>query len=223
MKPLSARPKAPRAPSEQREAQATLAEVFAPTAADGAATAFALAHLAPGARTLWVQDRASRREGGRPYAPALGAGLIHLEVPQARDVLWAMEQALACEGLAAVIGEVWGAPAALGFTATKRLALRAEAGGVQAWLLRGTAAPGLSAARERWRVASLASRDWDGPSWQATLFRSRSRPPAEWVASHDGQRLVLRRPAQVAAAQVAAAQVVAVRGGPAPERSRPAA
>ena len=106
------------------------------------------------------------------------------------EALTVLEQALACDGLTAVIGEIWGEPAALDFTATKRLALRAERGGTQAWLLRGNAPPDLSAARERWRVASLASQTWGRPSWRVTLFRSRLRPPAEWIASHDGQRLV---------------------------------
>ena len=199
MNPLPAPSPAPFKAPEPGQPPATLAEVFAPTPGDGAATGFALAHLRPGARVLWVQDRASRREGGRPHAPGLRVDLLHLEVSRARDALWAMEQALGCDGLSAVIGEVWGDPAALDFTATKRLALRAEAGQVQAWLLRGTAAPDLSAARERWRVSSLCSNDWDRPCWRVTLFRSRSRAPAEWIASHDGGRLVLDRPMPVAA------------------------
>ena len=127
----------------------TLSEVFASAPGDAGPAAFALAHLGPGARVLWVQDRASRREGGRPYAPALAVDLLHLEVAKAVDALWAMEQALSCGTLAAVVGEVWGEARALDFTATKRLALRAERAGVAAWLLRGTAAPDLSAARER--------------------------------------------------------------------------
>lgn len=206
---------------------ATLAEVFASTPGDGAATAFALAHLRPGARVLWVQDRASRREGGRPHAPGLRVDLLHLEVSRAKDALWAMEQALGCEGLSAVIGEVWGDPAALDFTATKRLALRAEAGRVQAWLLRGTAAPDLSAARERWRVSSLGSRDWRRPCWRAALFRSRSRAPTEWIASHDGDRLVFDGPMPVAGsrqdAPAARERGRADAEGPAPRRLRPAA
>jgi protein ImuA len=186
--PLSAHETTPRA---------ALAEVFADASADGGRHGFVLAGLGAGT-VVWVQDRPSRREGGRPcavgVAQALGVwpDLLHLEVGRPADVLWAMEEALGCPGLAAVVGEVWGEPSVLGFAATKRLALRAEASGVQAWLIRRAASPDLSAARERWRVASLASPGWDRPTWRATLFRSRLRPPAEWVASHDGRRLVLR-------------------------------
>lgn len=194
------------------EPQATLAEILADTPTDGAATGFALAHLAPGARVLWVQDRLSRCEGGRPHAPGIlgllggGLDLLHLEVARARDVLWAMEQALGCPALSAVVGEVWGDPPALGFTATKRLALRAERGGVRAWLLRRAATPDLSAARERWRVGSFPSPpapdDPHGPGealWRAALFRSRRSTPGEWMARHDpaqGGLVLARGPGQ---------------------------
>ncbi|EYD76274.1 Error-prone repair protein ImuA [Rubellimicrobium mesophilum DSM 19309] len=177
----------------------TLCEVFATTAADGAATGFVLAQLGsrPGP-VLWVQDRVSRREGGRPSARGLAAALGHpldvlyLEVGRAVDVLWAMEEALGCAALSIVIGEVWGDPPALGFTATKRLAIRSEARGVAAWLLRRAAAPDLSAARERWRVSSQPALPHpDDPRtpgealWLAELFRSRGRRTGIWVARRD--------------------------------------
>jgi protein ImuA len=184
-------------PAKRIECSATLAEVFSSTES-GAATGFVLAGLDGHSRVLWVQDRLSRHAGGRPYVPGimslLGGSfhLLHLEVPRPSDVLWAMEQALGCVALTAVVGEIWGDPPALDFTATKRLALRAERGGVQAWLLRRAAAPDLSAARERWQVRSLpslpVSDDLHSPGeplWSATLFRSRTAPPGERVVRRD--------------------------------------
>ena len=185
----------------------TLSEVFAATATDGAATGFVLAQL--GSRrgpVLWVQDRVSRREGGRPFASGLASLLgrpvevLYLEAGRPVDVLWAMEEALGCASLSAVVGEVWGDPPALDFTATKRLALRAERGGVQAWLLRRAATADLSAARERWRLSALPSppapddlRAPGWPIWRARLTRARGRIPGEWVASHEaGRGLALR-------------------------------
>jgi protein ImuA len=176
------------------ERQPTLVEIFAETPADGAPTGFVLAHLKPGARVLWAQDRLSLKEAGRPCLAGLPAGLdlLHLTVGRPADVLWAMEQALGCADLDAVLGEVWGEAAVLDFTATRRLALRAEAHGVAAWLIRRAATPGLSAARERWRVASLPSapdpfdpRAPGQPLWHADLFRARWRAPATWVVRHD--------------------------------------
>ncbi len=178
--------------------QATLAEVFAETVTDAAAVGFVLAHLRqPGTAQaqkarplLWVQDRLSRRESGQPYLAGMGdPALLYLEVSRATDVLWAMEEGLRCTDLGGVVGEVWGNAPALDFTATKRLALRAEAHGVPAWLIRRAATPDLSAARERWRLASLpAAQDPDdarapgAPVWRADLFRARWRATGQWVA-----------------------------------------
>ncbi len=194
---------APRSPLDVAEGPATLSEVFAEGAADGAATGFVLAHLKPGSSVLWVQDRLSRREGGRPYVAGFGVALnlLYLEASKARDVLWAVEQGLGCGALSAVVGEVWGEPAALDFTATRRLALRAEAQGVRALLVRRAATPGLSAARDRWRVAALPSQG-SAPRWQLTLLRALRHPQAEWVVRHDGpaNRLSPERPALAAGA-----------------------
>ncbi len=178
---------------------ATLAEVFSPCASDGAAISFALAHIQVGDKPLlWVQDRVSRLESGAPYLPGLPAGLhvITVEVSKASDLLWTMEEGLRCPDLCGVLGEVWGDPPTLDFTASKRLALRAEAHNVPAWLIRRGAHANLSAARLRWRVSSLPAQadPFDrhapgSPLWQADLFRARFRTPGEWVVSHDGEKL----------------------------------
>lgn len=193
-------------------ARATLVEVFATRAADGAARAFALSHLDPGrGPVMWVQDRQTRYEAGTPYLPGIGAGfrLIRVDLGKPADVLWAMEQALECRDLGAVLGEIWGEAPVAGFTATKRLALRAEAHGVPCWLIRRAARPDLSAARERWRVASapaLPHPDDDIapglPVWQAELFRARGRQPGRWEMSWDAasrRRMMVERNATDAA------------------------
>lgn len=185
----------PLAKSNTDPDQPTLVEIFADAVVDGAATGFALAHLKPGPKPLlWIQDRLTRREAGRPYPAGLPAGLdiIHVDVSKATDVLWSMEEGLRCADLCGVLGEVWGDPPALDFTATKRLALRAETNAVPAWLMRRAAHPNLSAARERWHLKSLPSlrQRYDArapghPIWQADLFRARWRTPGQWVAHHE--------------------------------------
>lgn len=181
--------------------QATLAEVFAESVTDAAAVGFVLGHLrmgpAAGKPILWVQDRLSRRESGRPCQAGMGdPDMLYLEVSRPADVLWTMEEGLRCTGLAGVVGEVWGDAPALDFTATKRLALRAEAHGVPAWLIRRAARPDLSAARERWRLASLpADQDPDDPRapgtpvWRADLFRARWRATGQWIAQPEPKGL----------------------------------
>ena len=175
-----------------------LTDVFADQPFDPAGTGFALS-LLPSSRdpVLWVQDRMSMRENGRLYTPSAQAfgvtqPILHVAVSHPRDVLWAMEEGAACGGLSAVVGEIHGGPAVLDFTATKRLALRSEHSGVPVWLLRSGDTGGLSAARERWRLASRPSdagaHDGCAPGqakWQATLFRARARPPGTWMAQYD--------------------------------------
>lgn len=173
-----------------------LSEVFPARTGDCAALGFVLAQI-PQAKApiLWVQDRLSGKECGRPSLAGFGADrpLITVDLTRAADVLLAMEDGLRCKALGAVIGEVWGDPSVLDFTATKRLALRAEAAGIPCWLIRQAAPPNLSAARERWRIASAPSaphphdpRAPGMPRWSLDLFRSRYRPPGQWMALYDG-------------------------------------
>lgn len=185
---------------------ATLAEVFAETASDAAAVGFVLARIPKSsAPILWVQDRLSRKETGRPYLPGIPGTrpVIMVDLSRAVDVFWAMEDGLRCRALAAVVGEVWGDPPALDFTASKRLAMRAEAAEVPCWLIRRGAVANLSAARERWRVASLPAErhphDARAPGaarWSLDLFRARGAKPGQWVGRYDrtADRLDLSAP-----------------------------
>lgn len=179
----------------QPDSAAFLSEIFAANPADAAAVGFVLAHIGKTVHpVLWVQDRMSRNESGRPYLPGLDLGtpLLRVDVNRPSDVLIAMEDGLRCKGLGAVIGEIWGEHPSLSFAASKRLAIRSEAAGLPCWLIRRAAAPNLSAARERWRVAALPSAPHPddpmapgAPRWRAELFRSRFSQPGDWVAEHD--------------------------------------
>ncbi len=172
----------------------TLSEAFPNTPTDAAAVGFVVSSL-PKVRAplLWVQDWLSRKEVGTPYLPGLaGRRVIRVDLSRPADVLWAMEEGLRCKALAGVVGEIWGDPPVLDFTATKRLALRAEHHQVPCWLIRRAASPDLSAARNRWRVTSLPSlphpedaKAPGAPRWQVELFRSRHRPPGTWVVRYD--------------------------------------
>lgn len=179
---------------EPEKAPAILSDLFPQTDMDGAATGFALAHLArKGLPVLWVQDRLSRLQaGGLCLAGLEGLSVLRVEASKPADVLWSMEEGLRAASLAGVVGEIWGDPAALTFTATKRLSLRAQASGVPVWMIRRACGATLSAARNRWRVASMPSAPplYDAkapgaPAWQVELFRSRELPTGRWVARYD--------------------------------------
>jgi protein ImuA len=171
----------------------TLSELFAAHPRDGGWAGFLLARIATDKPVLWVQDRMAILESGRIHPPGLPSqNLVHVEARDARDALWAMEEGLRCSALSAVIGEIWGDPKALDFTATRRLAVASERSGVAAFLIRLGGHANLSGARMRWRIASAPSlaNDLDPrapgtPVWDADLFRARGAPPGRWIVAHE--------------------------------------
>ena len=173
----------------------TLSELFATHPRDGGTIGFLLAQLERGKPLLWVQERMAILAAGRIYPPGFGEReIIHVSARDAKSTLWAMEEGLRCAALGAVIGELWGDPRALDFTATRRLAVAAEKNGVAVWLVRFGATPNLSGARMRWRVASAPSlanpfdpRAPGAAAWDAELFRARGFPPGHWAVAHDDE------------------------------------
>ncbi len=171
----------------------TLSELFPASARDGGVTGFLLAQVTRGKPLLWVQERMAVIEAGRIYPPGLGlSDLIHVTARDARAALWAMEEGLRCSALGAVIGEIWGDPRTLDFTATRRLAVAAERNGVAAFLIRLGGHANLSGARMRWRVASAPSLanalDPKAPgaaAWDTELFRARGFAPGRWIVGHE--------------------------------------
>jgi protein ImuA len=171
-----------------------LSELFALHPRDCGWTGFLLAQLDTSKPLLWIQDRMAILESGRVHPPGLPSNnLIHVEARDARDVLWAMEEGIRCSCLSAVVGELWGDPRALDFTASRRLAVASERSGVAAFLVRLNGHPNLSGARMRWRIASRPSllNDLDPrvpglAAWDAELFRARGSPTGRWSLAHDG-------------------------------------
>lgn len=181
-----------------------LQEIFCDMGAIGNAFAYAKIAQNTGSNTgsnkhsalLWVQEARAAKRFGRPYIhglpPSLRRNIIYVSAPSAKDALWAMEEGLRCNILSAVIGELTADPAALDFTASRRLAVAAEKYDVPAFLLRLGGSPNLSGARERWRVSPRPSRphDWDHKAsgqaeLSAELFRSRTQKPGRWDYIYD--------------------------------------
>ncbi|WP_377294479.1 ImuA family protein [Rhizobium sp. SG2393] len=155
---------------------------------------------------LWVAERQAAAEAGLPYAPGLGdhgldtMRLLFSRPRRIEDALWVVEAALACGDFAAVTLEVRGNPAALGFTESRRLHLKAKASGLPLLLLRQGGEAQASAARLRFAVRpahAAARRLSDGaalpgslgnPVFAVTIEKNRAVPPQtlslEWSA-HD--------------------------------------
>jgi protein ImuA len=177
----------------------TLSELFAASPRDGGWAGFLLAQVGSEKPLLWVQERMAILESGRVHPPGLPSqNLIHVEARDARDALWAMEEGVRCAAVSCVIGEIWGDPKVLDFTATRRLAVASERSGTPCWLVRLGGTANLSGARMRWRIASAPSlinaldeRASGLPAWDAELFRARGSPPGRWSIAHEAGRFHL--------------------------------
>jgi protein ImuA len=162
-----------------------------------AATAFALALAAHGIgpAVVWIAEDMGLAESGVPYGPGLDdlglapERLVTVAAAKARDVLWAMEEALDCCGVGAVIGEIRG-PKIRGsrdidLTASRRLSLAAGRRNNLALLLRTTPETAASAAVTRWIVGHApsvpAARATGPPRLALTLVRNRRGALGSWT------------------------------------------
>lgn len=159
----------------------------------GAALGFALGQgiglLTPARPALFfMQMIREAQDGGLPY----GAGLESFGLDPARlvlgrvetisQLLWAMEEAIACCAVAGVIADIGGHPKMLDFTASRRLSLRARAAGASVFLLRHGSEREASAAQLRWRVTPVAS--------EAAGFDTHAPGRPRWAVSLEKGRLM---------------------------------
>lgn len=117
--------------------------------------------------------------------------IIFVDLKRERDVLWAMEEALKCGGLASVVGEIQ----EIGFTASRRLQLAVEQSRVTGFILRNHPRNlGTVACVSRWRITHLAS-EWQDdmpgvgfPRWNVELLKIRNGRPGVWQMEWEAGR-----------------------------------
>jgi protein ImuA len=119
---------------------------------------------APSARpgmTIWIAEDMALAESGAPYGPGLEAfglapeRLLTVAAAHRRDLLWAMEEALRCRAVSAVIGEL--RDHEIDGVAVRRLSLAAAESGALALLLRAAPPRDASTAATRWVVGAAPS------------------------------------------------------------------
>ena len=133
------------------------------------------------------------------FPPALQAfgvepdRIIFVDLKQEKDVLWAMEEGLKCEGLSAVIAEVRD----ISLTASRRLQLAVEKSKVTGFILRND--PGrrsTTACVARWKISPAASVLEPGmpgvgfPRWNVELLKVRNGNPGSWKIEWSDHRFV---------------------------------
>jgi protein ImuA len=140
--------------------------------------------LQHGGACLWISW--SRRI----YPPALKLfgvdpdRVVFVDVPLIKDVLWVAEEALKCEGVAAVICET----AQMSFMESRRLQLAVETSHVTGFILRKEAKKvNTTACVSRFKITHAPSslrRGMPGvgfPRWQVELLKVRNGNPGKWT------------------------------------------
>jgi protein ImuA len=184
-----------------------LHEIAAPSEpALAAATGFALAVAALATRIasqpiVWIAEDMALLENGVTHATGLDVfglapeRLIQVTAPKPRDALWALEEALRCRAVGAVMGEIRGSERGIDHVALRRLSLAAATHGAPVLLLRTAPPDEASPAATRWIVGPARSAAAHGPgppAFALRLVRNRRGPLGAWkVEFSSDQRFTL--------------------------------
>ncbi|MBI3221243.1 MAG: Error-prone repair protein ImuA [Bacteroidetes bacterium] len=132
---------------------------------------------------LWIS---SNRKIFPPALRAFGIQpdrFVFIDLQNEREVIWAMDEALKCGALTAVVGET----REINFTESRRLQLAAEQSQVTGFILRNNFPKiNTTASVSRWRITSLPSEsigELPGigfPKWRVDLIRIRNGRPGSW-------------------------------------------
>jgi protein ImuA len=135
-----------------------------------------------GAASLWISS------SQLIFPPALKTfglepdKIIFVNVANEKERLWAMEEALKCDGLAAVVGEMQ----EVSFMQSRRLQLAVEQSRVTGFIIRRNPKNLATACVTRWRIKPLPSVSSDGlpgvgfPRWDVELLKVRNGKPGNW-------------------------------------------
>jgi protein ImuA len=133
--------------------------------------------------SVWIS---SRQTIFPPALKLLGIDptkVIIINLQKERDILWTMEEALKCNGLSAVIGEV----SVISFNESRRLQLAVEQSRVTGFIVRRNIRTlNTTACVARWKITPLPSRLNDElpgvgfPRWNVELLKVRNGKPGSW-------------------------------------------
>jgi protein ImuA len=134
---------------------------------------------------------------------------IFIDLQNEKDVLWAMNEALKCEALSAVVGEM----REIDFTASRRLQISVEQSKVTGFIIRKNYRKlNTTACISRWKITPLPSVSiapdpnnvWDGgvddlpgigfPRWKVELLRMRNGKLGTWHVQWINRKFVFISP-----------------------------
>jgi protein ImuA len=137
---------------------------------------------------VWIAEDMAYIESGAPFGSGLDEfglppeQMLIVSVSKPLDLLWAMEEALHCRAVSAVIGEL--RHQNIDAVALRRLSLAAAENSVLALLLRASPSHAASTAATRWIIGAAPSQPRYGPGLpriNAQLVRNRRGPTGSWL------------------------------------------
>jgi len=132
---------------------------------------------------LWIGNKRTAFPPALKLFGILPERIIFVDLTSQKDVLWAIEEALKCKSLSAVVGEL----SELSFTESRRLQLAVEQSHVTGFIHRyNPRKENVVACVSRWKIKSLPSVLEDGmpgvgyPRWKVELLKVRNGIPGSW-------------------------------------------
>ena len=162
---------------------------------NGFITALTGKFMKTGGLCLWIGNERKIYATGLKHFGIEPDRIVFIHVNKPKIALWIIEEALKCEALTAVIGEI----RELGFTESRRLQLAVEQSGVTGFIHRyQPQSENAVACTTRWKITPLPSIIHDhlpglGPAcWDIQLLKVRNGRPNHWQISwSDAQFLPL--------------------------------
>lgn len=151
-------------------------------ATNGFVTAIIGKLIKEGGLCLWVTGDKKIFPHGLRHFGLKPDQVVFINAPRTKDALWIIEEALKCEALTAVIGEI----RELGFTDSRRLQLAVERSGVTGFIHRFCPrSENAVACTTRWKISPLPGYVDDLPgvghsSWDIRLLKVRNGRPYAW-------------------------------------------
>ena len=145
-------------------------------------TALLSSHFQKGATVAWISST------NKVFPPALKwfgiepHRVLFLNIKKEKEISWAINEALTCSSLSAVVGEM----PEMSITASRRFQLAIEDSGVGCFILRKNPKNLLTTAVSRWHIQPLPTITEDGvpglghPRWQVNLLKVRNGKTGSW-------------------------------------------
>lgn len=136
-----------------------------------------------GGAAIWISSTGTIFPPALKYFGIAPDKIIFIKLKKEKEILWTVEEALKCAGLAAVICEI----KELSFIASRRLQLAVEQSQVTGFILHSNPRKlNTSACISRWKITPLQSMPGDNmpgigfPRWNIDLLKIRNGKPGNW-------------------------------------------